>query len=99
MCRENFSKPACDFNSKCPTRQLATKEEREGDGRTEKQGEGNNGDKETKDKMIHGILVVLSIFIFSKYEQIPPCPQRKWGFFIGQTLIINKCCLDPNPQV
>jgi hypothetical protein len=30
-----------------------------------KQGEGNNGDKETKDKMIHGILVVLSIFIFS----------------------------------
>jgi len=28
MCRENFPKPACDLNNKCPRYLLSTKEER-----------------------------------------------------------------------
>ena len=45
----------------------------------------------------NSIITQMRTKFYDKVNKSHPVSNAKWGFFIGQTLIINKCCLDPNP--
>ena len=46
----------------------------------------------------NSIITQVRTKFYNKMNTSHQVPNAKWGFFIGQTLITNECCLDPNPQ-